>query len=143
MVRGQRISLKPKAGRNKVIYLSSNNKVVKVTPKGILKGLKVGSAVITVQSGGTKASIIVKVTAPGVKKIKNVPKKKTLRKGKSFTIKPKLFPKESKGKIIFSSSNKKIAKVTAKGKVIAKKKGKAVITVKVGKKKVKCKVTVK
>ncbi|WP_417183579.1 Ig-like domain-containing protein [Blautia sp.] len=46
-------------------------------------------------------------------------------------------------KITFTSSNKKVATVTSKGKVTAKKKGTAVITVKSGKIKVKCKITVR
>ena len=45
--------------------------------------------------------------------------------------------------IKFRSSNKKIATVTAKGMVKAKKKGKAVITIRSGKKTAKCKITVK
>lgn len=51
--------------------------------------------------------------------------------------------KNTKAKVKWSSSNKKIATVTGKGKVKAKKAGKATITAKVGKKSFKCKVTVK
>ena len=46
-------------------------------------------------------------------------------------------------KIKWSSSNKKIATVSSKGKVTAKKKGTATITAKVSGKSYKCKVTVK
>ena len=45
-------------------------------------------------------------------------------------------------KVTWSSSNEKVAKVSAKGKVRALKPGKATITAKVGKKRLKCKVTV-
>lgn len=45
-------------------------------------------------------------------------------------------------KVTWKSSNKKVASVTKKGKVKAKKKGKASIVAKVGKKKYTCKVTV-
>lgn len=45
--------------------------------------------------------------------------------------------------ITYTTSNKKVAVVNAKGKITGKKKGTAVITVKSGKKSVKCKVTVK
>ena len=45
--------------------------------------------------------------------------------------------------VIYATSNKKVATVDAKGKVTAKKKGSAVITVTVGKIKKTCKVTVK
>lgn len=49
----------------------------------------------------------------------------------------------TKIKAKWSSSNKSIAAVNSKGKVTAKKKGKATITAKVGQKKYTCKVTVK
>ena len=67
----------------------------------------------------------------------------TLKKGKSTTLKPKLSPKGAEAKITFKSSNKKVATVDAKGKIVAKKKGKAVITVKAGKVSKTCTVTVK
>lgn len=66
-------------------------------------------------------------------------KKKTLYVGKSFTLKIKGTSKAVK----WSSSNKFVATVSAKGKVSAKKTGTAVITAKVGGKKLTCKVTVK
>ena len=50
--------------------------------------------------------------------------------------------KNAKGKVTWSSSNKKIAKVTSKGKITAIKKGSVKITAKNGKKKYTCKVTV-
>ncbi len=46
------------------------------------------------------------------------------------------------GNVKWSSSNKKVATVTSKGKVTAKKEGKATIKAKVGKKTFTCKVTV-
>jgi hypothetical protein len=51
--------------------------------------------------------------------------------------------KNNTKKIKWSTSNKKVATVTSKGKVKAKKAGKATITAKVGSKKYTCKVTVK
>lgn len=66
-------------------------------------------------------------------------KKATVTKGKTI----KLRIKNAKGKKVrWSSSKKKIATVK-KGKVTAKKAGKTTITAKVGKKKFRCKVTVK
>jgi uncharacterized protein YjdB len=47
------------------------------------------------------------------------------------------------GKAKFTSSNKKIATVNSKGKITAKKKGTAYITVKTNGIKLKCKITVK
>lgn len=66
-------------------------------------------------------------------------KKVTLYVGKSTTLKVKGTKKKAK----WTSSNKKVATVSSKGKVKAKKKGTAKITAKVGKKKYTCKVTVK
>ena len=55
----------------------------------------------------------------------------------------KLKVKNYKGTVKWSSNKKKTATVSKKGGVTAKKKGTAVITAKAGKKKLKCKVTVK
>lgn len=63
----------------------------------------------------------------------------TLNVGKTKTIKLKGTKKTPK----WSSSNKNVATVSSKGKIKAKKKGNAVITAKLGKKKYKCKVKVK
>ena len=70
--------------------------------------------------------------------------KKTITAGKSFRLKAK--GKAAKGRLKWRSSNKKIASVTAKGKVTAKKTGKVKITVQSVKKpslKAVCTVTVK
>ncbi|MDO4942695.1 MAG: Ig-like domain-containing protein, partial [Lachnospiraceae bacterium] len=66
-------------------------------------------------------------------------KKATITVGKSVTLKLK----NTKKKVTWSSSNKKIATVSSKGKVTGKKAGKATITAKAGGKKYNCKVTVK
>ena len=68
---------------------------------------------------------------------------KTLKKGKSFTLKPVLAPAGVTAKLTYTTSNRKVAVVTSKGKVTAKGKGSAVITVKTGKLIKKCRVTVK
>lgn len=72
-------------------------------------------------------------------KIKLSASKKTLYVGKSFTLKLTGTTK----KVTWSSSKKSVATVTSKGKVTAKKAGKATITAKVGSKKYTCVVTVK
>lgn len=66
-------------------------------------------------------------------------KKVTVCTGQTIQLKVNGVKKKAK----WTSSNKTIATVTSKGKVTAKKKGKAVITAKVGNKKYKCTVTVK
>lgn len=73
------------------------------------------------------------------KKPKLNKKKVTLYVGKTTKLKVKNTKKKAK----WSSSKKSVATVTKAGKVTAKKKGKATITAKVAKKKLKCTVTVK
>lgn len=65
----------------------------------------------------------------------------TKKKGANHTIQLKM--QWTKGKVKWSSSNKKVATVNSKGKVTAKKKGTAKISAKVGGKTYKCKITVK
>lgn len=65
--------------------------------------------------------------------------KATIYVGETVTLKLK----NNKKKVKWSSSNKKVAAVSKKGKVKGKKAGKATITAKVGKKKYNCKITVK
>lgn len=72
-------------------------------------------------------------------KIKLNVTKKTLYKGKTYTLKVS----GTKQKVKWSSSNPAIAKVSSKGKVTAMKKGTAYIYAKVSEKKLKCKITVK
>lgn len=64
--------------------------------------------------------------------------KLTISVGQKVTLKVKGSRKKAK----WSSSNKKVATVSRKGKVRAKKAGKTTITAKVGKKKYRCKITV-
>ena len=65
-------------------------------------------------------------------------KSATLKTGQSITLQVK----GSKKKAKWETSNKKVATVNQKGKVTAKKAGKATITAKIGNKKLTCKVTV-
>lgn len=78
-------------------------------------------------------------TQAAKKKPKLNKKKVTLYVGKTAKLKVK----NTKKKVKWSSSKKSVATVTKTGKVTAKKKGKATITAKVAKKKLKCTVTVK
>lgn len=133
----------PITTKDKVTYKTSDKKVATVNSKGQVEAKKSGTATITITSG--KKSVKVKVTVKAVQptKITGIPTSKTLKKGKSLTLKPKLSPKGSEAVIKYSSSNKKIAAVNSKGKITAKKKGTAVITVTAGKVKVSCTITVR
>ena len=73
------------------------------------------------------------------KKVKLNKTKATVYVGKSVQLKVN----NNRKKVKWSTSNKKVAIVSKKGKVKGKKVGKATITAKIGKKKYKCKITVK
>ena len=140
------IKATPMEGDKIVSYHSSNSKVVSVTEKGKITGKKIGTATITVTTEkGAEASIKIKVQKNPVKttKLTFSKKKITLKKGKTYTIKVNKTPITSLEKTTYKTSNKKVATVTNKGKIKAKKAGNAKITVKCGKKKVTIQVTVK
>lgn len=136
-------TLDPITSQEKVTYSSSNAKVATVNSKGVITGKAAGTAKITVKSGSKKATITVKVAKVKTTKLSGVPSSKTVKKGKTFTIKASVTPKNSDEKVTYKTSNKKIATVTSKGVVKGIKKGTATITVQSGSKKQTCKVTVK
>ena len=128
-------------------WTSDKPSIVSVNKKtGKLTAKKNGKAVIMVtMKSGAKASCIVKVQSGTVKTTKLTVSKSavTLKTQQTYTIKVSRTPITTQETVKFSSSNKKIATVSSKGKITAKKKGKATITVRSGKKYVKIKVTVK
>ena len=142
-------------GDKVVSWKSSNKKVVSVGRNGKVKGLKAGkTATITVQlQSGLKKSFKVKVQKKNVatKSLKvvnvstgkKVSSKVSLKRKQTLKLATTVSPITSKEKVKYSSSNKKVVSVSAKGVIKAKKKGKATITVKSGKKTYKIKVTVK
>lgn len=132
-------------------WKSSNTKIVKVSGNAngtnkIIAGKKTGKAVITItlKSGLTKKiSVTVQKKAVTAKKITGIPKKLNLKAKKKSVLKPVLNPITCTDKVTYKTSNKKIATVNGKGQISTKKKGTAVITVRAGRKTVKCKITVK
>ena len=132
-------------------WTSSNKKIVKISGSKngtctIKAGNKTGKAKITITlASGLKKTINVTVQKNAVTctSIKNVPKKLTLKRKRSYQLRPVINPIACIYKTKYKTSNKKIVKVTSKGKITAVKKGKAKITVMVGKKKFVCTVTVR
>ena len=118
-------------------FKSSNTKVATVSANGTVKAKKAGKVNITVQVGNYKQVVKITVKKPTMKLTKASAK---LKKGKKVTIKVKAAPVS---KVTFKSSNKKVATVSSKGVVKAKKKGTAIITVKCNGITKKFKVTVK
>ena len=114
------------ASNKKLTYKSSNSNVAKVNAQGIVTAIKKGTATITVTSvNGKKATC--KVTVAEVEL--NV-SAAALQVGKSTTtIKiDSQYPTKDTVKS-YKSSNTKVATVNSKGKIAAKKAGKATITV--------------
>ena len=97
-----------------------------------MKGKKTGRAKITISTPSGKATpVTLTVTvkkAPSSLKAKAG--KKTLKKGKTTKVKAVLPKNTASNKIIYRSSNKKIATVNSKGVVKAKKRGTVKIKVK-------------
>ena len=126
---------------------TTNKKIVKVDKKGKITGKKAGKATVTITyTNGSRRIFQVKVQKGIVKTTSVSVNKRNIilaRKGKSFQLKVTLTPVTSQQKVTYKSSNSKVAAVNLKGKIVAKKKGTATITVKSGNKKITCKVKVK
>lgn len=129
---GSTFSLKISGTTKKVVWTSSDKKIVTVSKSGKIKGIKGGSANITAKVDNKK--YVCKI------KVRPVINKKTawVEAGQKVTLKIKGTNK----KVKWSSSNTKIATVNSKGEVITKKKGSVTIKGKVDGKTYKCKFTV-
>jgi len=127
--------------------VSSNVKAVKASVSGntvVLKGLKnKGKATITVTTvKGAVIEFSVKVQKKAVKTKKIAVRKASVRAGESYDLGAQITPVTTLDKVTFTSSNKKIATVSKKGIVRAKKAGKVKITIKSGTKKKTVKLTI-
>lgn len=129
-------TLEPITSLEKVTYATTNKKVVKVSSKGVIRAVGVGKAKIIIKSGDVQYTCT--VTVPG---ITNVKSSLVMKKGAKVQLQPKVYGTTSK--VTYKSSNKKVAYVSKKGKITAKKKGKATITITAGNYTYKCKVQVK
>ena len=113
------------ASNKKVRWSSSNTKVVSVTSKGVVSGLRGGAAVITAVSedGGHVAACVVTVKQP-VTSISLNKSSYTLGIGKTITLKAKVKSSYSSNQTLkWTSSNVKIATVSKRGVVTGKKLG--------------------
>jgi uncharacterized protein YjdB len=132
---------------SKVTYKSSSTKVAKVDSKGRVTGVKAGKATISViAANGETLKVTVKVVKKAVvlKKftVKGAPK--TMKRGATKQLTLKLAQSKATNlKVSYKSSKSSVVAVDAAGKLTAKKKGTATITVKVGSRTAKFKVKVK
>lgn len=137
------VVVKPSDSTQEVTYSSADKKVASVTAKGVVAAKKAGTTKITVKSGSKKATVTIKVPKTKTEKITNLKSVITMKAGKTKALKPKLYPTDSDEKITYKSSNKKVAAVSSKGKITAKKKGTTTVTVSSGSVSVKIRVKVK
>ena len=124
------------AASQKLTFKSSRPSIVKVTANGTVKAGKkagkAGKAVITITTAnGLSKKVRIQVMKKPVKKLTVKAGKRNLKKGKKLKLKVKAKPgkKLASTQYCWKSSNKKIAAVSAKGVVKAKKKGTVKITV--------------
>lgn len=130
---GKTETLKISGTSKTVKWTTSNKRVATVSNKGKVTAKKAGTATITAKVSGKSYKCKVTVKNPSLNK-----SKVTLEKGKTLTL--KLTGATAKK---YTSSNKNVATVSSKGKIIAKKAGAATITcIDSNKKTYKCKITV-
>lgn len=130
---GKTETLKISGTSKKVKWTTSNKSVATVSSKGKVTAKKAGTATITAKVSGKSYKCKVTVKNPSLNR-----SKATLEEGKTITL--KLTGATAKK---YTSSNKNVATVSSKGKIIAKKAGTATITCTGSNKKTyKCKITV-
>lgn len=118
----------------KLTWASSDSKIVKVDVNGVVTGVNVGKATITVKSSnGKEASCIVEVTQDEVK-VKSInlkPNKVTIKSGSTTQIAATIKPDNATNRtLVWTSSNPSVATVNSKGVVKALKSGTVTITAK-------------
>ena len=106
-----------------IAFSSSDENIVSVSSKGKITAKGVGTATITATADSDDSTTMKVTVKKAPSKITATPKSKTIKKGKSFTIKTKLSSGSASKKITFKSSNTKVASVSSTGKVKAKKQG--------------------
>ena len=153
MTAGTKYTLKatisPSNATNKTLsWSSSNPKVAGMAAGGVINAKAAGTCTITVKSNNGKTAtckVTVKKKTVAVTSVKLNTTKLTITAGKKYTLKATINPSNATNKTLsWSSSNPKVASMSAGGVVNAKKKGSCTITVKSSNgKTAKCQVTVK
>ena len=128
-------------------WKSSRPSVASVSSKGkITAKKKSGSAKISAYLASGKVltvTVIVQKKAVKTTALRDVPKRLTLRRGRTVKLQPTRIPVTSKEKITYKSANTRIANVSKKGVITGKKAGTVKITVRSGRKKAVVTVKVK
>jgi len=120
---------KPTNSTEKITWSSSKSSIASVSSSGVITAKKSGTVYITAKSGSkTKKCKVVVKKAPA--SIKLNAKTKTLKVKQTYQLKTTLSKGSASYQKTYTSSNSKVASVSSSGKITAKKKGKATITVK-------------
>lgn len=122
----------------KVTWKSSNKSIATVSSKGRVTAKKKGTVTISATANGVTAKCKVSVKNPTIRLNRS---SVILNISDTFALKATVKGKSTK--VTWKSSNKKVATVNGKGKITAKKKGTAVISVTANGVTAKCKVVVK
>ena len=131
ITKGSSKQLKAKAGGKKITWSSSNKKVVSVSQRGKIRGLKKGKATITAKAKNSKKATLKVTVGTKVSNVNLLRKVYVTYVGGKTSIRPVVSPsKASNKKLVYSSSNKKVATVSKKGVLTGKKTGTAKVTAK-------------
>lgn len=128
---GKTFTLRTNTTSGNLKFSTSNKKIVTVSSAGKIKAVKKGSANITISlKSNAKIKKVVKVTVgQPATRVKVNKSALTIKKGRSAVIKATVGPNTtSNKKVIWKSSNSKIAKVSVSGRVTAVRGGRATIT---------------
>ena len=141
---GEKLNLTARVSpKKKVKWSSSNRKVATVSSKGVVKGVKAGTAKVTASVGSKKASCMVKVTGAGSGnggntstnvKVQGVNASieggSTVYVGHYSSIITQIIPANATDQTLsYSSSNRNIAQVTERGVILGISEGTATITI--------------
>ncbi len=143
---GKKLNLTAKVSpKRKIKWSTSNRKVATVSSKGVVKGIKAGTAKVTASVGNKKASCLVKVTKAASENSGNnnvnveirvqglnasVEGGNTVYVGHSSPITTQIIPANATNKTLsYHSSNTGVAQVNERGAILGISEGTAVITV--------------
>lgn len=143
---GQKYTLIPKVtplnANATVTFKVYNESVATVSDKGEIKGIKAGLTTVVIKAGSKSMKIPVTVNGPATKVTPNK-KSVTIGVGETFKVVSNLSPKYTYDKVLYTSSNKKIATVSSTGTIKGIKSGKVTVTAKAGNVTAKISVTIK
>ena len=130
-----------------VTWASDNEKIAAVSPKGEVKAIAAGVAVVTATAKALKAEVKIEVLTPGPAELKVVKDAVELKVGK--TVKAEIRTLGADGQpatgfiVAFASADAAIASVDMEGTILAVAKGATTVTATSGDKTVSVRVTVK